>query len=167
MNPRDKALEGITQTTMITPEEAGFFYDELIKLPDAGSMLDIGTGLGHSATMFAKAKPSWIIYTIDPYREYFDDRFDKNIRIGGIETALAWFEKEGVTNVLRIVGDSTQIPWNIRLDAVFIDGNHAYDYVKKDFEKFRPFVKKGGIILFHDAHLRGPEQLIKEITMAI
>jgi predicted O-methyltransferase YrrM len=36
------------------------------------------------------------------------------------------------------------------LDFLFIDGNHMYEYVKKDFEMYSPLVKKGGIIALHD-----------------
>jgi predicted O-methyltransferase YrrM len=37
-----------------------------------------------------------------------------------------------------------------QLDFLFIDGDHSYEGVKKDFEMYSPFVKKGGIIAFHD-----------------
>ena len=36
------------------------------------------------------------------------------------------------------------------LDFLFIDGDHSYDGVKKDFELFSNLVKVGGIIAFHD-----------------
>jgi predicted O-methyltransferase YrrM len=36
------------------------------------------------------------------------------------------------------------------LDFLFIDGNHFYDFVKKDLEMYGPLVRKGGIIAMHD-----------------
>lgn len=36
------------------------------------------------------------------------------------------------------------------IDALFIDGDHRYEGVKHDFLCYRPFVKDGGLILFHD-----------------
>lgn len=36
------------------------------------------------------------------------------------------------------------------IDFLFIDGDHTYEGVKKDFEMYGQFVKKGGIIAFHD-----------------
>jgi len=36
------------------------------------------------------------------------------------------------------------------LDFVYIDANHAYDYVKEDIELWFPKVKKGGYLLGHD-----------------
>jgi cephalosporin hydroxylase len=37
-----------------------------------------------------------------------------------------------------------------KLDFLFIDGDHTYEGVKEDFEMYSPFVKSGGIIVFHD-----------------
>ncbi|HNQ77828.1 MAG TPA: class I SAM-dependent methyltransferase [Acidobacteriota bacterium] len=37
-----------------------------------------------------------------------------------------------------------------KLDLLFIDGDHSYDGVKKDFEMYSPLVRKGGLIAFHD-----------------
>jgi len=37
-----------------------------------------------------------------------------------------------------------------KLDVLFIDGDHSYQGVKKDFDLWSPLVRPGGIILFHD-----------------
>jgi len=37
-----------------------------------------------------------------------------------------------------------------KVDFLFIDADHSYEGVKKDFELYRPFVKGNGIIAFHD-----------------
>jgi len=36
------------------------------------------------------------------------------------------------------------------LDILFIDGDHSYEGVKKDFEMYSPLVKNEGFIIFHD-----------------
>lgn len=36
------------------------------------------------------------------------------------------------------------------IDFLFIDGDHSYDGVKKDFENYAHLVNRGGIIAFHD-----------------
>lgn len=36
------------------------------------------------------------------------------------------------------------------IDFLFIDGDHSYEGVKADYEKYSPFVRKGGLIAFHD-----------------
>lgn len=39
---------------------------------------------------------------------------------------------------------------NKKLDLLFLDGDHTYEGVKKDYENFSPLVRSGGIIAFHD-----------------
>ncbi len=41
------------------------------------------------------------------------------------------------------------------IDFLFIDGDHHYEAVKRDFELYSPFVRKGGIVGFHDINSRG------------
>ncbi|HVO28645.1 MAG TPA: class I SAM-dependent methyltransferase [Candidatus Paceibacterota bacterium] len=48
-----------------------------------------------------------------------------------------------VEKVRRILDDNP-------LDFLFIDGDHTYEGVKKDFELYSPLVRKGGVIAFHD-----------------
>jgi predicted O-methyltransferase YrrM len=36
------------------------------------------------------------------------------------------------------------------VDLLMIDGDHTYDGVKQDFEDYAPFVRDGGLIVFHD-----------------
>ena len=43
------------------------------------------------------------------------------------------------------------------LDFLFIDGDHTYGGVKRDFEMYSPLVRKGGIIAFHDIMEHPPE----------
>ena len=37
-----------------------------------------------------------------------------------------------------------------KLDFLFIDGDHEYEGVKKDYNNYSKYVKKGGLIAFHD-----------------
>lgn len=53
------------------------------------------------------------------------------------------YEKETFNIVENILKDR-------KLDYLFIDGNHNYEYVKNDFYTYSKFVKDGGIIVFHD-----------------
>ena len=39
---------------------------------------------------------------------------------------------------------------NAQLDLLFIDGDHTYDGVRRDFEMYSPLVKPGGMVAFHD-----------------
>lgn len=37
-----------------------------------------------------------------------------------------------------------------RIDFIFIDGDHSYEAVKKDFELYSKFINTNGVIAFHD-----------------
>jgi predicted O-methyltransferase YrrM len=43
------------------------------------------------------------------------------------------------------------------IDFLFIDGDHLYEGVKKDFEMYSPLVGKGGVVAFHDMAPHGYE----------
>jgi predicted O-methyltransferase YrrM len=45
--------------------------------------------------------------------------------------------------VLEIIGDN-------KIDFLFIDGDHSYEGVKKDFDDYSSLIRPGGIIAFHD-----------------
>lgn len=48
-----------------------------------------------------------------------------------------------------------------QLDFLFIDGDHSFAGVKADFENYKRFVKKGGVIAFHDIVKRPSESGIQ------
>lgn len=41
--------------------------------------------------------------------------------------------------------------WNQPFDFIFIDGDHAYEAVKQDFDQWFPLLDQEGIIAFHDS----------------
>lgn len=59
--------------------------------------------------------------------------------------------------------------WNRQIDILFIDGNHRYEQVLFDYETFAPFVKKNGLIIFHDIRhpireIQGPKKVSENAT---
>lgn len=64
------------------------------------------------------------------------------------------------------LGKTKEIFNNKMIDFLFIDGNHMYSAVKKDYEMYGPLVRKGGIIAFHDIGIKeegGVHNLWEEI----
>jgi len=59
---------------------------------------------------------------------------------------------ETLSKIRQILGDT-------EIDFLFIDGDHSYEGVKKDFEIYSPLVREGGIIALHDI-VPGPEELV-------
>ena len=57
---------------------------------------------------------------------------------------------ETLRKVKRLLGER-------KLDFLFIDGDHSYEGVKKDFEMYTPLVRESGIIALHDIVPHPPE----------
>ncbi len=62
----------------------------------------------------------------------------------------------GNSHSAEILADFRNALGNRQIDFLFIDGDHSYEGVKKDYELYSPFVRKGGIIAFHDIAVHPP-----------
>lgn len=69
------------------------------------------------------------------------------------------YRGEKPKEITEIVGDSHSLGvvqvlqnhlGNERVDLLFIDGDHSYEGARADYEDYKPFVKSGGWIVFHD-----------------
>ena len=119
------------------------------------TIVEIGSFKGRSTACFALGSRSAKIFAIDTFEGNSKD-FTEGVQFTGSN-----FYKEFIYNINTVraasrvrplVGLSSQIglTWNKQIDLLFVDGSHIYEYVKKDFELFFPWVKPGGLVLFHD-----------------
>jgi len=75
---------------------------------------------------------------------------------------LKYFCRSGVSRFF-VSGDSSALHTvqmvekclgrNIKLALLFIDGDHSYNGVVKDFNAYRHLVREGGVIAFHDIRM--------------
>lgn len=109
------------------------------ELPENPIIIQIGAERGTSTLAMLDARPDAFIYSID--RGVCPEEFD-NLKKAGQDTK----------RVIRILGKSQDvgITWDKMCDMLFVDGDHSYAGVKRDVELFRPWIKSGGIISFHD-----------------
>ena len=125
-----------------------FLRSVLSDLPPSPEILEIGTFRGWSAILMAKVRTDAYIITVDPHVGIPEDELSSSS-----DEVNSNLRKEGVeTRVLHVKQYSQHYspPLFAGFDLIFIDGDHSFDGVKHDFEKFFPFVKGTGIILFHD-----------------
>lgn len=52
-----------------------------------------------------------------------------------------------------------------KFDFIYLDGNHDYQYVKKDLELSWPLLRKGGILGGHDIDFTGVLQAVSEFAI--
>jgi predicted O-methyltransferase YrrM len=63
----------------------------------------------------------------------------------------ARISEEGYSDIFEFIhGDSGAVRFPEPLDVLFIDGDHEYLEVARDYEIHRANVRKGGVIIFHD-----------------
>jgi hypothetical protein len=98
------------------------------------------------------------LYLIDPY-EMYEKYEEGHAHYGVDQVPLSDAQREAIDRLKKY---KNKIVWlnylaedaikyiTEELDFVYIDGNHAYDYVKQDIQNYYPKVKSGGVIGGHD-----------------
>jgi predicted O-methyltransferase YrrM len=134
-------------------DELALLVEDVRKL-DPGNILEIGTSKGGTLFLWATlAKADARIVSVDLrggkfgggysalripiYRRFARLRQKLNLVRADSHDA-GTFER-----VKELFGTS-------EIDFLFIDGDHTYDGVRKDWEMYSPLVRKGGLIAFHD-----------------
>jgi predicted O-methyltransferase YrrM len=146
---------GIIRPMQIKDEFLDFI--KIVKNINPKIVLEIGTARGGTLFLFAKNfsedasiitvdQPGWPLSGGYPFWEMW---------------LLETFKKRN-QNIYIIRSDSQKIETvkkidsilqGEKLDLLFIDGDHSYEGVRKDFELYSTLVKNGGIIAFHDCLL--------------
>lgn len=127
-------------------------YLKTLKLRDMVGV-EIGTSYGENAKSMLRNLDIRRLYLIDPYRVYSGyetaevHATDDSMFLKAQHNLEAF--KSKVVFVRKMSEHAVhEVPDNV--DFVYIDGNHAYEYVKKDIELYFSKVGKGGVIGGHD-----------------
>lgn len=95
-------------------------------------------------------------YAIDPWKIY-NGFYGRNIAQKGEKIYKNFLTKiesfKDKIEVLRMTSEEAVNHVGNDIDLVFIDGNHKYEFVKKDIELWYPKVKEGGIFGGHDYYV--------------
>ena len=119
---------------------------ELVRASHPRRLCEIGTAAGGTTFLLARvAAPGAVVVTLD-----------LALRPGQAE-ALAVLGGHGC-RVVGVTGDSHGEGAFARVrdaaggpfDVLFIDGDHRYEGVAADFERFHALVRPGGLVAFHD-----------------
>ena len=120
-------------------------------IPQEQAIVEIGSYMGKSTCYLASGTTGAMVYAIDLWEKGNYQKRYKNPK-----TFLA-FKKQissmGVDSKITIIkGNSIEVAktWDKPVGLLFIDGNHAYSYVKADYESWHKFVVPDGYIAFHD-----------------
>jgi len=138
----------------MTIRQAAYLF-WLVRSMKAKKVIEIGRYKGGSTLLIAAA--------INGEGEFWSvDLGDKEARLHGDEGKRKFDEQ--IANLCHrlglrvnlIVGDSRTVEVDTgEVDLVFIDGDHSYEGVRSDFERFGKRVRIGGAVLFDDAFDEG------------
>jgi len=124
-------------------------------------ILEIGTAGGGTLFLFARASsPDAIIISIDLPGGRFGGGYPESRKHLYESFAMHKQKIHLVREDSHTLATLNLIKKTLegrKLDFLFIDGDHAYNGVKTDFEMYGRLVRKGGIIAFHDICI-GPEE---------
>jgi len=146
LDPNIEVVNSKPQIIQQVKEELREFLELLV---DKRITKILQIGLGHyGSTQFCLSLICDEVVTVEFDQKNIRNYADREILYNQNVEKFVWGDStsEEVINEVKKFGE---------FDAVFIDGNHSYEFVKKDYENYSKLVKEGGIIAFHDAFGEG------------
>jgi predicted O-methyltransferase YrrM len=115
--------------------------------------VEIGSARGRSTCYIAmalKENGRGTLYAIDPHTETdWNDHLSRDT-YDILERNIAALDLCGQVQILRAFSEEVARSWNSPIDLLFIDGDHSYDGVKRDWELFAHHLSPFGVAVFHD-----------------
>jgi predicted O-methyltransferase YrrM len=155
----------------ISKKELFTLYSHALQLRQRAVAVEIGSFKGKSAVALGLGaqRVGARVYCIDPHDPFIGvaggvfGPGDLKDKIRHIHT----FDLGDV--VFPICLSSTRVAeiWDKPVDLLWIDGDHTYEFVSKDFLGFSPHVVPGGVIILHDREMEGVAKLISEIDSSV
>jgi predicted O-methyltransferase YrrM len=120
---------------------------QILEKPKPRRILEIGSAYGGTLFLFSRiASEGASIISIDKGISAWRIPLFKSFATANQEIHLLRRDSHNqmtLAKVKAILNDA-------KLDFLFIDGDHSYEGVKKDFEMYSPLLKKNGMVAFHD-----------------
>jgi hypothetical protein len=135
--------------------------------------VEVGTYDGENAEYMFENLNIKKLYLIDPYEEYPDylisEKHQNQKRLSQVkeiaEKRLRKY-KDKIIWIRKYSDDAIKnIPENV--DFVYIDGNHEYEYARRDMSNYYKQVKSGGILAGHDIYGQGVSKAFCEFISKI
>ncbi len=122
------------------------------------TIVEIGVYYGTNSRRMLRTLPVKKLYLVDPYNKYADYT-EKRVILTLLPSSfkpVLWLLRKHRDKIVPLQLESEMAAEVIPdgLDMVYIDGNHSYEYVKKDIELYYSKLKKGGMIGGHDINGR-------------
>jgi predicted O-methyltransferase YrrM len=125
-----------------------------------GNAVEIGSYKGRSTWYLAQALESaaspFRVVAIDPHLEGTTEAFAETLRSTGIADRV---------DTRAAFSQDVAVGFDEPVGLLWIDGDHSYAGVRRDFEEWFPKLALGGYVAFHDTINRwyGPTRLVREL----
>jgi len=167
MNSQWKDLENALSKVegMLTPTEGRYLCQLAQSKRGKGVILEIGSFKGKSTISLAlgsMAISGEKVYAVDPHKVlaeegYFEDtkaEFLNNLKEAGVESHVV---------PMIVSSEEAARGWDKPISLLWIDGDHRYEQVRKDFLLWEPHVIDSGLIALHDTiRKKGPKRVLWE-----
>jgi predicted O-methyltransferase YrrM len=131
-------------------EEAAYLHRIVHGLSPASTLVEVGRFKGGSTFLMAAAMaPGSQLWSYDLHVKMTGLLDGKDLD-RQLESALVRYGLDTRVH-LRVANSRIAEPPPEPCDLVFLDGDHSYEGVRADYEHWRPLLRPGGHLLFHDA----------------
>ena len=144
---RLRALSAIPDSIDYMPRPMIKYLAKLNRVGLVGA--EVGVSYGANSVSIFETLNVKRLYAVDPYLPYLEKGVTNKVHLNFKETAVNSLLGKPVTWLILPSVDAANKVDEL-LDFVYIDANHAYDFVKADIEAWYPYVKVGGVIGGHD-----------------
>ena len=154
---------------MISLEEGLVLY-ALAGQVQSGCIVEVGSYRGRSTVFLGRgslAGHNAPVYAVDPHKPFIGvlgGVFGPKDRTEFYKTMLIT-ECSEIVSLINMSSEMIVPKWSEPVGLLWIDGDHSYEGVKRDFECWLPHVAEGACIAFDDASdpELGPRILINEL----
>ncbi len=158
------------------PPSQGVQIRELILRETPQRVLEIGCFIGISSHWIASALKEMgggHLDSVDTFYPKYPNRHHFSYLADPYSCATDAVKESGLADCIQFHrSDSVRFKRSLspgdQYDFIFIDGDHTFDGVTRDFLTYFPHLRKGGIILLHDTNPKycgwdGPRRLIQDL----
>lgn len=133
-------------------DECGLFLASLMKMAKYSTVLEIGVFEGETSKHLINALPQGGQYVGIDIKDY---------RTNATKASMTSKGK----SIDFILGNSldelSKLPSN-HFDLIFVDADHSWEHIIKEFKLVEKVIAKGGVIAYHDTmHMEGPRKLVE------
>lgn len=146
---------------MMPPEQLLAIYELAVTWPVDGDVVELGAWTGLTTCYLAaacRARQNGHVYAVDTFKGSREalDHYRSVERFGG-DTLSAFQQRIAAAGVggqvdvlVGLTSEMVHAYCGLAIRVLFIDADHSYEGVRRDFELWSPLVAPGGLIIFHD-----------------